>query len=82
MLNNRNAANQKQLAAATAAGAGAGSDMAEKMLMSQWAADTAGSPAAQAGFSPEERYETMLNNQQWLKDRGRPYDLSLSGVLR
>ena len=65
LLNNRNAATQKQLG-------GAGS----------WAAATAGSPAAQAGFSDTERYERMLNNQQWLKDRGRPFDLSLSGILR
>ena len=40
----------------------------------QWLQDTSNSPAAQAGvFSPEERWQTHLNNQQWRRDKGRSF---------
>ena len=40
----------------------------------KWIADTANSPAQQSGaFSPEQLWETHLNNQRWRKDQGRNF---------
>ena len=40
----------------------------------QWLQDTANSPAAKAGvFSPEERWQTHLNNQRWRREKGRSF---------
>ena len=40
----------------------------------KWIADTANSPAQQSGaFSPEQLWETHLNNQRWRKDQGRSF---------
>ena len=66
----------------SAVGAKAGDFLSRMGVKDNWIADTAGSPAAQAGFDPDERFQLQVNHQQWLKDRGRRYDTSFDSWLR
>lgn len=66
----------------SAVGARAGDFLSRMDVKDNWIADTAGSPAAKAGFDPDDRFQLQLKHQQWLKDRGRRYDTSFDSWLR